>query len=293
MAAKIIILLALLILPSILNAQSYKEAFSVELKLDKTNFDFGEDVNPILTVKNISGKKDSLAVGHYEVFSFLCNTTIYHSNRISYCLCAITSTDYIAYKVFQPNETYTEILPLRGVCSSTFEVEDRLSESLLDTGFYTVETYLSRVVNRGSKNEYYKRIKPDKISFYVNPPDEDTKFAYEELRSIVNYTLEEFRDTVFMLSVLNKLDGFVRKDINSYFVDLAYGKAQLGTLHVHSYKSNFLKLSEYYLSVNPNGSMVSLALYEIYRDTYNKTKNYDEGILKMEKYIEENRYYTK
>ena len=49
MAVKTFILLALLIFPSILNAQSYKEAFSVELKLDKTNFDFGEDVNTQLS----------------------------------------------------------------------------------------------------------------------------------------------------------------------------------------------------------------------------------------------------
>jgi len=286
MTAKIVFLFALL-LPSILIAQVNKEAFSVELKIGKTNFVFGEDVDANITVKNISGKMDSLEIEElYNIFN--CNVTLlYNSEKTSFCLCILTTRDHASYRIFQPNESYSGELSVRGICGNA-SLDQRGSVSVLDTGSYSVETYLSRAVHRGLPNQYSVRIKSNSINFYVNPSEGIEKESFEELKSIISYSLEKFRDTVFMLTIANKLDEFVRKYIDTYAGDLAFSLAEYTTWRVSSYKSDFLNLSEYYLLRKPNGPDVRRALYLIYRNSYDRTKKYEEGILKMEKYIEEN-----
>ncbi len=284
MAVKTFILLALLILPSIINAQSNKEAFSIELKLDKTNFAFGEDVDVIITIKNISEKRDSLTWDEfYNIFG--CNVTLVHnSDKTSFCVCVMATMDSIKYKIFQSGESYSTQLPASGICGNISPGEYAIV-NLLNTGSYTIETYCAKVINRGTNKEYSKRIKSNKINFYVNPPDENNKKIYKELQNIVGYTLEEKRDSVYMLPVAQKLDEFIRKNISTYSADIAYSILRLIAINIYSLRNDYVKLSEFYLMNKPNGSQVFSALFRIYDYTYRGTKNKFDGIAKIEEYV--------
>lgn len=76
--------------------------------------------------------------------------------------------------------------------------------------------------------------------------------------------------------------------IDTHSGDLAFKIAEYSTWRVNSYRNNFLLLSEYYLTRKPNGSGVERALYTIFRNCYDRTKNYDEGKEKINMLIEQN-----
>lgn len=285
MAAKIFFLLALFI-PSVIIAQINEKAFSVELKIDKTNFAFGEDVDAIITVKNISGKKDFLEIEElYNIFN--CNVTLlYNSEKTSFCLCILTTRERASYKVFQPGEIYEGTLSVRGICGNSYL--GRLgSISMLDTGSYSVETYLSRAVHRSMPNQYSVRIKSNAANFHISPAEGIEEEAIEELRNIMDYSLEQFRDSIYMSGIADKLEEFIKRNINTRAADYAFFRSELGSLHNDTHKRKFLELSEFYLAQKPNGTVVNRALYNIYKNAFDRTKNYEEGKLIMKKYAED------
>ncbi len=271
MAVKTFILLALLILPSILNAQSYKEAFSVELKLDKTNFDFGEDVNPILTVKNISGKKDSLTPNEIEDATTANNLQIFQNSRKIGCEQIFSSFLGNHNKIFEPGEELTVELALSYFCGGV-SLGRYSVYNILDTGFYNCYTYLGKIYNPQNENSIYKKFISNEIFFRVHAPDSIESKHFLELQNMFNFSQEQLKDTNFMLSVLEKLDNFVREYINSYFGDAAF--------HISTFKSGFynlyldeeVNLAKFYLANKPDGQQVTSALYFVYNGQ--NLKNY-------------------
>lgn len=284
MAAKIIILLALLILPSILNAQSYKEAFSVELKLDKTNYAFGEEVKPVIIIKNISGKKDSLTPNEIEDASTANNLQIFQNSKKIVCQEIYSSFVANHNKIFEPGEELTVELALSFFCGGV-SLGRYSVYNILDTGFYNCYTYLGKIYNPQRKNSVYKKFASNKIFFRVHAPDSIESKHFLELQNMFNFSQEQLKDTNFMLSVLEKLDIFVRKNINSYFGDAAF--------HISTFKSGFynlyldeeINLAKFYLANKPDGQQVSSALYFVYNAQYLKNHIKPDNFKILEEFI--------
>ena len=285
MAAKIIFLLALLILPSFNNAQ-IKEAFSVELKLDKTNFTFGDEVKPLLVIKNISGKIDSLSPNELEDVMTANNLTIFQNSKRIVCEHISSSFVRYSYKVFQPDEILESELELSSLCSN-LNSGGLSSFGILDTGFYKCSTYLNRPINLSGKNRLYLSIFSNEIYFMVRGNDLNEKNVYLDLKNILNYTIEQLRDSVYMLLVMEKLDDFVRKNINSSLSDVAFYKTSVQVNFQQSYRDKYLQLAEYYLNNKPDGSNVYFALFGICVAECKKYNNLEAGKRKLEKYIKE------
>lgn len=284
MAAKIVFLFALLIIPSLINAQSKQESFSIELKLEKINYAFGEEVKPVVLIKNISGKKDSLTPNEIEDVTTANNLQIFQNSKRIGCQEIYSSFVANHNKIFEPGEEYQSEVALSYFCGN--ETPGRFSVyNILDTGFYNCYTYVGKSYNPQSENPIYKKFISNEIFFRVHPPDSSEWNKFSELKEIFNFSQEKLKDTSYMLNVLKKLDNFTRVNINSFFGDAA--------IHISTFKSGFynlyineeVKLVEFYLSNKPNGQKVSKALYFIYNERFQKNKIVQEGLEILENYI--------
>ncbi len=284
MASKIILLLALHILPSILNAQSNKEAFSVDLKLEKTNYAFGEEVKPIVIIKNISGKKDSLTPNEIEDVSTANNLQLYQNSKRIGCMHISSSFLRNHNKIFEPNEELIIELALSYFCGG--ESIGRFSVfNILDTGFYNCYTYLGKIYNPQSENSIYKKFVSNEIFFRVHSPDTIESKQFLELQNIFNFSREQLKDSNFMLNVLKKLNKFVRENINSHFGDAAFYISTFKAGFYNLYIDEEVKLAEYYIIHKPDGQQISTALYFVYNEQLLKNNSLYPNFKRLENYI--------
>lgn len=210
MAAKILFLLALLTIPFSIQAQKIKPSFTVEFKIDKLNYDFGEDIKPTITIKNVSGKKDSL--DDYEFFDTFGNNVYLLKGRDTIsCVKVLVTKAEATYKIFKPEEEYVSEYHVTGTCGNS-KIGNSLHYTILDTGSYILKTSLSKKIGFDGINYVLQEYNSNVVRFHIIPPTKDERKAYLELSKIVSYTTEQFRDTVFMKSVADKIDEFVRKN---------------------------------------------------------------------------------
>ncbi|MBN8570429.1 MAG: hypothetical protein J0M18_12425 [Ignavibacteria bacterium] len=282
MASKIIILIALLILPSISQTQN-KPAFSVELKLDKTKYEFGEVIKAIIIVKNISAKKDSLLQEERYGVSGNNITLLANLDNVN---CIQIWSHYVKadYKIFKAGEVYSREVELSGLCQNS-QIGTSAVFGTLDTGFYTLNTYLNKIIGKVGENYIYEKIYSNQINFHANPPDEIEKKAFNELSEIVSYTSEQRQDSVYMLNILFRLNELVRRNINTYSSDRAYFILGIISTGKSAYRKDFLELSKFYLENKPNGAQIHTALWKIYDDIFKETSSKHKGIEKLNEYI--------
>ena len=284
MAAKFILLFALFIIPSLMNAQSKQESFSVELKLEKTNYSFGEEVKPVIIIKNISGKKDSLTPNEIEDATTANNLQIFQNSRKIGCEQIFSSFLGNHNKIFEPGEELTVELALSYFCGGV-SLGRYSVYNILDTGFYNCCTYLGKIYNPQNENSIYKKFISNEIFFRVHAPDSIESKHFLELQNMFNFSQEQLKDTNFMLSVLEMLDIFVRENINSYFGDAAF--------HISTFKSGFynlyldeeINLAKFYLANKPDGQQVSSALYFVYNGQYLKNHIKPDNFKILEEFI--------
>ncbi len=282
MAAKIAFLLALLFCPSIINAQLHG-TFSVELKLEKTNYAFGEEVKPVIKIKNISGKKDSLTPNQLEDVRTANNLQIFQNSRKIRCEEIYSSFVTNHNKIFEPGEVLKAELELNYFCGSIYLGKFGAS-NFLDTGFYTCYTYLRKDIKPPGKTAIYEKIKSNEIFFRVHPPNSTELEEFTELKEIFNYSQPQFKDTIYMTSVLEKLDNFTRKNVHSNFSDMAFYNSTNLSGFFRIYTERELSLADFYLQNKPNGLQVSKALYFIWFIEYLKNSSMQDGLNKLEEY---------
>jgi len=283
MAAKIVFLFALLIIPSLINAQSKQESFSIELKLEKINYAFGEEVKPFVLIKNISGKRDSLTPNQLEDVRTANNLQIFqNSKKIG---CEIIESNFVRNhnKIFEPGEILKAELGLNYLCGSVYLGQFGAS-NFLDTGFYNCYTYLRKDIKPPGKTVIYEKIKSNEIFFRVHPPDSIELKEFTELKEIFNYSQPQFKDTVYMTSVLDKLDNFTRKNVHSNFSDMAFYNSTNLSGFFRIYTDRELRLADFYLQNKPDGLQVSKALYFIWFIEYLKNNSMKEGLNKLKEY---------
>ncbi len=286
MASKIVLLVALLLLPSLLKAQNSKPSFSVKISLEKSVYDFGEEIKSTITIKNISEKKDSLDNNElYDAFGN--NVYLFRNLDTVKCFKIMVTTEIATFKIFKPYEEYIIETYVTGTCSN-LPVGNSFQYTILDTGLYTLQTCISKKIGFDGSNYIHQKSSSNAIKFYINSPNENEKKAFLELGEIVSYTLEQFRDTVYRLNVLLKLDEFIRENINTYSADIGYLAMSSLSTGLRSYENDFIELSEFYLLNKPNGRQVSIALLAIYKSFFKETHNKDRAIEKIENY--ENNY---
>jgi len=275
MASKIIFLLALIIFPAILQAQVSKPSFSVEIKMDKSNYEFGEEIKSEITIKNVSGKKDSL--DNYELYdTFGNNVYLYRDLDTVRCLKIMTTIDKVTYYIFNRDDSYIVEYNVSGICSNT--KIGNSSYSILDTGLYELQTAIYKKTGFDKINYTYNIINSNIINFRINPPTKSDQLVFFELGNILNYSVEQFRDSIYMLNVEERLDKFIRKNIDTYAADEAYFFAKSLSMHFTPYKEKFLNLSEFYLSSKPNGKNVSIALLSIFINAMKLTGKKESAI---------------
>lgn len=282
MAKKIFFLFALLILPSILNAQSIKPSFSVELKINKLNYEFGENVKLTVILKNVSNKSDSLSKSEIEDLTNE-NFKIFQNRKPVGCE---VITSYFVGKThinFQPDEELKKEIFLNFSCGRMLLGSS--SYNILDTGFYNCFSVLHRTIHSKNKKPLYEKIKSNEVFFRVQPPDSNELNTFAELKIIFNYSIEQFKDESYKLSVLKKLDNFIRENINSLFSDIALHFLTFYALADKTYKVEALKLADFYIEVKPNGARVSEALYVIYKNEAAITQSKTKALEKIEEYI--------
>lgn len=283
MAAKIVLLVALLLLPSILKAQDVKPAFSVELKIDKANYEFGEDVKLTATIKNVGGKRDSISPNDREDFTS-GNLKMFHNGKPTGCEIIMSNFGRRNNIVFEPNEEYqNEIslnlscgVPLLGIFSYN---------NILDTGFYNCFSYLNHTIELGSKNLFYQKIKSNEVYFRVNPPDSTNLRMLTELKDIFDFSREQYIDKAHKLLILQKLDNFVRQNINSYLGDIAFRTSTNYALFDNTYIDEEAELSNFYIENKSNGPHVHSALFIIYYNQFKRSDNKKKSLEKIEEYI--------
>lgn len=282
MAAKILFLLALLIPSSLITAQIYKGAFSVELKIIKTNFAFGEDVKLTVILKNVSGKSDSLSNNEIEDLINV-NLKIFQNGKSIGCEVITSYFVGKTHKNFQPNEELEKEVFLNFSCGRMFLGSS--GYNILDTGFYNCFSVLHRTIYSKNIKPLYEKIKSNEVFFRVNLPDTIEMKAFSKLESILNNSREQFKDTSFKIAVLRKLDEFTRENINSYFGDVAFQVLTFYVLADKLYKDEGLNLSAFYLKYKPNGTKISNALNVIYKNEISITQNKAKALEKIEEYI--------
>lgn len=281
MVVKTVIFAALLLFPSLLYSQNIKPAFSIHLKTDKLNYEFGEDICVTLTLKNISTKADSISKREIENITS-DNINLFRNGKLIQNENIPSSIIANTYLKLKPDEEFSEEFylnhkrgqPLLGkFCNYIF----------LDTGYYKGSSCVGFIKNINGRQGAYECVQSNEIYFKINLTDISNSFL--KLKNLLDFTLDNFRDTVFMYKRIREIGDFIYGSINSYFSDYAFYLMSIYTQIFGTYKGDFIKLSNFYLSQKPNGSQVSTALWCICSNTYIVNLRKQEKLEKLDSYI--------